>query len=280
MSEGSTKESAPEISSTKIITSRPWLNMQQEIRRSGKTCVSKLFTINEIKDKNNFNFNDIIHIYNLHKVSHKISHDKEIQIKTEVYNAPIRRLWPYNKIITPAFIRKKVDPFCIKNKINGGNTNVDTIKKSQTGLYRELLEACENKKKLKNKIEKMDSPTFNHFFHPTYETLQSYTKTLSQSTHPTLTLFFLEFERMYSNAVTKEIKTMIKDIHQSELLEDLGCCLFFSFLLSTTDPEYSISNLIRKNNKIFEDKDAIQHFIKKINEDFLLSANIRRKIRK
>lgn len=273
------EELQPAISATKIIKSRPWLSMQQMIKRSGRSCVRKLFAEDEKYDENSFNFDDVNHLYKLYKASDAIRRSSDIVIKTEIYPARIGRTWPYNHIIVPDFIRKKVNAFR-----TGNNDNLNSITsnngKKQHGIYRLLLDSCGDKEKLILKINEIENEAYKSEFYIDYKILRQYSLKLSKSNFPTLMLFIYECRRLDLLNKASVITNILTIVNNKETLEKLGQCLFFSLLLPITDGDFSIDAFLYNKKRNVNIKILIDEFIKGINEKYLFTAGKRRKIRK
>lgn len=175
------EEHQPVISATKIIKSRPWLSMQQMIKRSERNCVRKLFTKDEECDENSFNFDDINHLYNLYKTSDAIRKSSDIVINTEIYPARIDRVWPHNYIIAPSFIRKKVNSFRT-GKNSNVISNTSSKERKQHGIYRLLLDSCGDKEKLILKINEIGNGIYKSKLDIDYQMLRQYSLELSKKT--------------------------------------------------------------------------------------------------
>lgn len=276
----------------KVKGSRPWLNVQQMLKRSGRNCVQRLFSNNEINGKDTFNFDDVSHLYHLYSAVNRIKSSSGNHVKLEI--CELKRglhSWPYNLIIVPTSIRRKVDGF-LQDSGGSDKKNKNAKLWCSGSLYKELRYASNSEQELNDSIARLSLadrvPPMAGVIHPGVSNISS------KDHSPAFTLLWLECRRMGLRAESDRLINLQRSINDVQLLEQLGNALFFSLLY--VDPckdlfsaffhdEESLPPRIHGENNYIQSylerqKEKINSFVELINQRFLFNANKRHGIKK
>lgn len=275
----------------KVKGSRPWLNVQQMLKRSGRDCAQGLFSNNEINGKDTFNFDDVSHLYHLYSAVNRIKSSSGNHVKLEICELK-RSLhgWPYNFIIVPTSIRRKADGF-MQDRGDSNKKNKSGKSWCSGSLYKELRYASNSEQELNDSIARLSLadrvPPMAGVIHPGVSNISSKNHSL------TFTLLWLECRRMGLRAESDRLISLQHSVNDIQLLEQLGNALFFSLLYFDPfedlfsaffydednfplrvhgETNYIQNHIERKNEKI-------NSFIELINQRFLFNANRRHKIK-
>lgn len=218
---------APELAS-KIKSSRAWLNVQQMLKRSGKVCVTELFSGTEKAGPNHFSFTDVTHLYQLYAAVERFKTESGGTLALEICALPrVWQPWPYNFVIVPKAIRRKAAAFMqrdldARQAAAGGDFPVGF----KGSLYAALRTSCGDRKKLDIALAEL-FPEDEKPVHP--ETIHSGVNLNSQ---PALvfTLLWLECNRLGFHQESERIRNLVKLVHDTQMLDRLASAVFFAFV--------------------------------------------------
>ncbi|WP_422527037.1 hypothetical protein [Serratia fonticola] len=294
-------------SKAKIVkASRAWLNTQQMLKRSGRTCMPGLFSEKENSDKdpfrideNTFNFDEVQHLYQLHvavpEIKKTLSSHIDLEI-TELQKGMHR--WPYNFIIAPKIIRRKADAFMqIHEEYQITRLQRSASSRLTESLYKSLFKSCGNKEKLDAALANLvvdDNTTTKITIYPFVAS------DVLKNGPPTFSLLLLECLRL--NYITEyDMLFRLGKNFEREFIERLSNALFFALLYQSSEEDL-FSSFFRNSYKIrpivinhgnqgscgdsivFKDtvqrNASIRQFIDDIFENYLLTANKRNAIKR
>lgn len=218
---------APELA-RKIKSSRAWLNVQQMLKRSGKVCVTELFSGAEKAGPNHFSFSDVTHLYQLYAAVERFKAESEGTLALEICALPrVWQPWPYNFVIVPKGIRRKMAGFMLRD-LYGRQAAVagDSPGGIKGSLYTALRTSCGDRKKLDIALAELfpedEKPVHPKTIHPGVN--------LNSQPAPVFTLLWLECDRLGFHQESERIRNLVKIIHDTQMLERLASAVFFSFV--------------------------------------------------
>lgn len=288
--------------------SRAWLNTQEMLKRSGRTCVPELFpelkktssgvTKKIISNNHTFNFDSVKHLYSLFSAIFKMKKifPPSFTLEITTMKGDIKP-WPYNLIIVPKNIRRKADAFMQNIPEYQGGKERKRTKSGLTGsLYKTMLSSCKDKKILHAKLESLI------VYSDSTDSIDIYPAVAAGilKNSPTVYSLFL-FESVRLNNLPQRIKDVITKHRQDDaFLERLANVLFFGLVYQDNDENiffsFSHNTYIVKYKNIQHDgrevyakrhldnagNDRVPIMVKFINdvyERYIISSDERRKIR-
>lgn len=221
------REAGAPARARKIKSSRAWLNVQQMLKRSGKVCVPGLFSGTEKTGPNNFNFADVVHLYQLYAVVERFKAESSGIIELEICALPrVRQPWPHNFAIVPKFIRRKADAFMQRDEYVRQFPVSNTPGEFKGSLYAALRNSCGDRQKLDIALAELFpdelKPVHPKTLHPGVN--------LNSQPAPVFTLLWLECNRLGFHQESDRIRNLIKYIRDACGQERIAKALFFAFM--------------------------------------------------
>lgn len=284
---------APE-QARKIKSSRAWLNVQQMLKRSGKVCVTGLFSGMEKTGSNNFNFADVTHLYQLYTAVERFKAESSGAIELEICALPrVSQPWPYNFVLVPKVIRRKADAFMQRDLFTRRAPGSDVPGEFKGSLYAALRNSCGDRQKLDIALAELFPDELN----PVHPATIHFGVNLNNQPASFFTLLWLECNRLGFRQESERIRNLVKFIHDTHGLERIAKALFFAFMYCSEKEDlftvfFSESQETNKrrhncteseNNYIdeqfFYQRQKISEYVNDINSRFLLNA-YRRSLKK
>lgn len=234
-------------------STRAWLNVQQLLKRSGRTCVptlwpekgeALLFFADGVAPNDIFYFEDVAHLCRLYMGAEKIRK----QVDTRMMQCFHLGLWPYNLILVPRHIQQIIIHYQGSERDKKQEKSDSVVKQNQQtklSLYQTLLRACGNDKVLLNtKLGLID-------FDLAYGTGKSSSNQIARNVQGQLPqvfqLLIMECSRLGLNKESATLRwlgqVMVED---STLLNNLSTILFFELLFPYLNEPFSFFSFFRR----------------------------------